>query len=68
MYESGGEIHWRGHLLILFGLMLVGVVAAGFRWHENFMAMPFFLYLGYLIFRAGRRLVHFLQRLARKYR
>ncbi|UMR31978.1 hypothetical protein MJ904_07315 [Massilia sp. MB5] len=61
MYESGGEIHWTGHLIILFCLMFVGAVASLAHWHENLMGLPFLLYFGYLIFRAGRRVVRFLQ-------
>lgn len=66
MYESGGEIHWTGHLMILFGLMCVGAVASIAHWHESLMGVPFLLYLGYLIYRAGRRVTRFLQRLFQK--
>jgi len=63
MYESGGEIHWTGHLMILFGLMCVDAVASINYWHETLMGLPFLLYFGYLVFLAGRRVVRFLQRL-----
>lgn len=68
MYESGGQIHWRGHLLILFGLLCLSLVFTIARWHENLMALPFLLYLGYLVYRTGNQAVQFLRGLLRKYR
>lgn len=66
MYESGGEVHWSGHLLILFSLMFLSAGATIFRWHENLVALPFFLYLGYVILKAGYSGAQFVRRLFQK--
>lgn len=60
MYESGGEIHWTGHVLIVFGLMCVSVVATVMRWHQDLMALPCFMYLGYLLFKLILRAARFI--------
>lgn len=54
MYESGGDVHWTGHLAALLVLMFVSAGATIFGWHENWLALPFFIYLGFLVLKVGR--------------
>ena len=68
MYESGGEIHWGGHLLILLGLLCISAVSAAARWNENLMALPFLLYLAFFLYRTGKRIIQVLRSLFRKTR
>lgn len=53
MYESGGQMHWSGHLAILFILFLIGDQPSNASWHERLLSIPFFAYLGYFIWKTG---------------
>jgi hypothetical protein len=66
MYESGGQMHWIGHIGIMVSLMLVSLAAAIVRWHENWLVAPFVLYFGYLILKAGSRTIQSVRRLLGK--
>lgn len=68
MYESGGQMHWTGHIVLLLLLFFIGASASTARWHGQLFAVPFFVYLGYLVWKSGRVGFRLIRQLLDKFR